>query len=397
MDNVVAVIMAGGKGSRLYELTKLRAKPAVPFAGKYKIIDFAIASVIHSEISDIKILTQYGSRSLDRHIKSFGFSSPIWGKRVECIPPQRIHSDWYTGTADAVYQNLDFIKENKEARRIVILAGDHIFNIDFRQVARFHDQKKSKFTVCALKMPVAEAAGNFGVLEVDDDFKVIGFSEKPIKPKEIPGQAGFCLASIGNYFADLDFISDLLKIDAENDMSDHDFGNDIIPILAKSKESIFAYDCLTNNIPGQSGFFWRDVGRIGIYHATHMDLLQLEPELNIHNEHWPLITFPDGLPPAKEARPCTCGGALVSGGCVRDNSFINMSVFGRNVKVVGSELENSIFFDNVHIENAKIKNAIIDEGVIVPPGEEIGFDREKDQDRFPVRDGIVIVPYGFVF
>ncbi|MBI3671211.1 glucose-1-phosphate adenylyltransferase [Candidatus Azambacteria bacterium] len=412
MRNVMAVVLAGGQGSRLMPLTLNRAKPAVPFGGKYVIFDFVMSSIINSDVRKTIILTQYGSQPLIDHIDKFGFSNPFYGSSVRVVPAQmRISKDWYKGTADAVFQNLEFISREKEISQVAILAGDHIYNIDLKQMKDFHDGMKSDFTVCALVVPSNEAAGNFGVIQVDDKHKIIGFEEKPEKPKEIPGRPGYCFVSMGNYIVHLDYLTKLLHEDSLNDLSEHDFGKNIIPKIVKSKGNLFAFDFSTNN----HSSYWRDVGRIGQYHAANMDLASNKPILNLYNENWPIRTFPDYLPLAKKTRDyrhvddpvapfknqCKDQNVMLSGGCILDAPLVlEMSIFGRNARVdFGASVIESVIFSGVKIgAHAKIVRSIIDEGIIIPEGILIGVNHDEDKERgFEVIDGITVVPKGYVF
>lgn len=401
MRNVIAVVLAGGRGERLMPLTNGRAKPAVPFAGKWTIFDFVMNSIINSEISKTMVLTQYGAQALIDHIEGFSFSNPLYGQSVKCVPAQmRIGSEWYKGTADAVFQNLGLISSNKEINIVAILAGDHVIKIDIRQVCEFHNKNKSMFTVCCLAMPSSEAAGNFGVVEVDENNRIIGFEEKPENPKEIPDRPGFSFVSIGNYVSDLQYLSNVLEDDAHSNVSSHDFGNDVIPKIIRTNDFIFAYDFGKNNIPGERHIYWRDVGRISTYHEVHMDLVSPEPELSLYNKEWPLRTFPDGLPPAKFVNPGQYEQLITSGGCIIDGACIEKSVLNREVRVeFGSQIYESILLDSVHISAwSKIERAIIGQGVYVPEGVCVGCNAEEDERRgLKVVDGITIVPEGFLF
>ena len=391
MSSTGVVILAGGLGSRLDPLTKKRAKPAVPFAGKYRIIDWALSNAINSSgISDIKVLTQKNARSLDLHVRSFNLNNFFWKKSIETIFAQNMV--WYSGTADAVFQNLDFIRENPNTKDVAILAGDHAGRFDIAQVRKFyneHQDGKPKFIVCVLKMPTEEAARNFGVVEVDENMKIIGFEEKPASPKEIPGEPGFCLGSLGIYFADLDFLSDILKSDSENISSSHDFGKDVIPDLIAQKEDVFAYDCSVMKIPGQDGFCWLDLGRPKEYHEANIELVKPWPNIDIYNPKWPLISL-DQRAPAKHT-----GKFIVSGGTIFDGDCdIELSVFGRGVKFTNSSCTASVFFDNVYIENSQIQKAIIDQNNHIV-NMRIGFDQKEDKENgIEWKDGIPIVPYG---
>ncbi len=319
----------------------------------------------------------------------------------------RTGKEWYAGTADAVFQNLDFILR-EGVKYVAILAGDHIYNIDLSQVLDYHKENGSQFTICAFSVESSKAAGNFGVLEVDDS-RVVGFEEKPLYPKEIPNNPGFSFVSMGNYVVDVEFLAEILKADAKNKASEHDFGKNIIPKIIRDGHGVFAYDFSKNNIEGQGHNYWRDVGRVSEYFEANMDLVQNKPVLNLYNKNWKIRTFPDHLPPAKVVRDFesltgTKGimmNFIAAGGCIFDApQIIKYAVFGREARVeFGAVVEESVAFDGVHIgANCTIKRTIIDEGVLVPDGTVVGINHLEDEKRgLIVKDGITIIPSGFEF
>jgi len=415
MSKVIAVVMAGGGGTRLRPLTQEMAKPAVPFGGKWRIIDFILSSIINSKVFKTLVLTQIHGETLRQHVHSFGFDNPMLGSYVRCVSPKMTQgNEWYRGTADAVFQNLDLIEGEKGIEDVLVLGGDHIYTIDLRQLYAYHLEKKAKLTICATIVALSEAS-NFGVIEVNEDLRIIGFEEKPEHPKEIPGMPGFCFASMGSYVADLPFLADVLRKDSKDISSEHDFGKDIIPYLVERGEDVFLYDFVNKNkITGQDVNSWIDAGRIGEYHFANMDLVKNKPELNLYNlENWPIRTVPDNLPPAKVVRNyLDIDGApnkekyrnsncISSGGCIFDAPLVlYMSVFHRNARVeFGSMIEESVVHDGVIIgENVRIKKAIICENVVISRDEDIGYDYEKDKARgLEVKDGITVVPCGYIF
>jgi len=402
LNDIIGIVLAGGRGDRLLPLTASRAKPSVPFGGKWIIADLALWSLYNSGIRTIKVLAQYISQPLIQHVQRSWPLRPYGDPHVEVVPAQmRVHDDWYRGTADAVYQNLDLICRKDGCFALTaIFAADHVFKIDVGQMREFHDKKHSLFTVCVKEMPTEDAAGKFGVLIVDTEDRIIGFEEKPEKPKEIPGKPGYCYASMGNYLADSLLLKEVLEKDSHDESSSHDFGNDVIPELIRVGVPMFAYNFAHNIVPGQEGPYWVDVGTIKSYWGANMDLVGPWPLLNLYSEEWPILPHPDSLPPAKYASVGNYEYMLAGGGCIIDGATISKSVLGRKVRVSqGAEIEESILFSGVHIGNdVRIRKAIIDEGNHIPNDTRIGFLEEEDKARgFKVKDGITIVPYNFSF
>lgn len=402
MNDVMGIILAGGAGERLKPLTAVRAKPAVPFGGKYRIIDFVLNNLINSGIRDIKILVQTLSQPLINHVSTLWPSAPVYNYYVQCIPAQkRMGEEWYKSTADAVYQNLNIFRDNPLFRRVAIFSGDHVFKMDASQLDRFHLDKGADFTISAMAVPV-EQAGRFGIIEVDDTGRVIGFQEKPQHhPREIPGRPGFCLTSMGNYLADIPQLIEAISEDAKFLQSSHDFGKDVIPFMLKQGLRMFAYDFAENRIPGEAHVYWRDVGTIKSYWEATMDLVSIEPEINLYNPLWPVKTSPDFMPPAKWVmRQSLLDNAIVSGGCVVTQAEISNSVLSQMVRVEkNAQVRDSVIFADVVIgEGAKVQRAIIDKNVLVPPHSRIGYSAEEDIARgFKVTDGITVVPKNYVF
>ena len=399
MDDVVAFLLAGGRGNRLHPLTADRAKPAVPFGGKWFIIDPALYSLYHSGLDTIKVLTQYNSQRLIQHTRGWP-RRPDAEEYVEVIPAQQqTGGDWYTGTANAVHQNLSQIDDFD---LVAVFSGDHIFKFDASQMREFHDAKKADFTICAMELPVHEAAERFGVIVVDEKSRVVDFQEKPKHPAEIPGKPGFCYASMGNYIAGANVLRDVLTEDADNTTSSHDFGNDVIPMMVRGGLSVYVYNFAENKVPDQEKPYWVDVGTIGSYHQANMDLAGENPALNLYSREWPIMTPPDKEPPAKPARRSTVEYSLFSGGDILDGTSVVNSVLGRRVIAnYGSEIKECIFFDHVIIgEGTKMSRTIVCEDVIIPPHITIGYSKEEDRKRGIIIDpdsDIRVIPRGFKF
>ncbi len=401
MDNVLAVVLAGGKGSRLEPLTRDRAKPAVPFGGAYRIIDFTLSNCLNSRIRKILVLTQYKAASLDRQI-NIGWRHLFCrelGEFIDVVPPQqRIDENWYLGTADAVYQNIYTI-EKERPEYVVILAGDHIYKMDYQKLVAEHIKNKADLTVASLRVRKEDAVA-FGVMEVDAEHRVVGFEEKLPNPKTIPGDPEHCLASMGIYVFTANVMFDQLCRDATLDDSKHDFGHSIIPAIIHSHR-VFAYPFLDEN--KKSDAYWRDVGTIDAYFEANMDLVQIDPLLNLYDASWPLRTYQGMYPPPKfvfagegqDARrgqaldSVVCMGSIVSGGTVA------RSIVGPNCRINSYALvEDSILFEGVNVgRHAKVRRAIIDKGVHIPPGIEIGYNLEQDRQRgFTISEqGIVVI------
>jgi glucose-1-phosphate adenylyltransferase len=401
MQGVLAVVLAGGKGSRLEPLTRDRAKPAVPFGGAYRIIDFTLSNCINSGIRKMLVLTQYKAMSLDRHINRTwrNFLCHELGEFVDVVPPQqRVDEHWYQGTADAVYQNI-YTVEKEHPDYVVILAGDHIYKMDYLKLVDYHRETRADATVAALSVPVAEAAGQFGVMEIDPEWRIRGFEEKPARPKTIPGDPQRCLASMGIYVFSTRFMFEQLCLDATRQESQHDFGRNVIPSLIDTHR-VFAFPFRDEN--RKQDAYWRDVGTLDAYFEANMDLVTVDPLLNMYDQHWPIRTYHPNLPPPKfvfaETREggrrgqaldsIVCLGSVVSGGTVE------RSILGPNTRVNSySHVEDSILFEGVDIgRHAKVRRAIIDKGVHIPAGTEIGYDHALDAQRgFTVSEGGVVV------
>jgi glucose-1-phosphate adenylyltransferase len=402
---VLGIVLAGGKGTRLYPLTKERAKPAVPFGGKYRIIDFVLSNFINSGIYSIYVLTQFKSQSLLQHLSEGWQFGPLLKTQFVIPVPAQMRSvgeTWYQGTADAIYQNLNLV-EQAEPDVVAIFGGDHIFRMDITAMIEYHAQKKAAVTVAAI--PVERRyATEFGVIETDADARVIAFHEKKADAPTIPGDPEQVYASMGNYVFSIGALVRELKEDAANESSSHDFGRDILPKLAGGGH-IFAYDFNANSIPGEEAdgaAYWRDVGTIDAYYEANMDLRSVKPALNLYNRKWPLRTssYPD--PPAKftfdeQNRRGEAIDSIVSGGCILAGGSVHNSVLFRGVKVhTGAVVEDCVILDKCDIgRRARVRRAILDKNVHVAEGDCIGYDLEFDRRRHHVTDsGIVVVEGG---
>lgn len=408
IEDALVMILAGGEGKRLYPLTKDRAKPAVPFGGRYRIIDFVLNNFINSGFYKIKVLTQYKSDSLNKHITRGWALSPFLNQYVDLCPAQmRTGSDWYRGTADAIYQNIFHIKD-EDPDYVCIFGGDHIYKMDVSQMLAYHKLKGADLSISAIPIPIEEAH-EFGIIEVDDDWKLVNFVEKPkYTPKSIPGNPNMCLASMGNYIFNKDILLDALTRDVAIEASSHDFGKNVIPMLLNEGKKIYIYNFNENSFSGmspQERGYWMDVGSIDAYWQANMDLLDYDPELNLYSQEWPLRTFNYNYPPAKfiweeGERVGMATNSMVSEGCIVSGAGLSRCILSPKVKVNSfSQISESILMENVEIGRySKIKRAIIDKNVVVPPNTKIGFNREEDEKRgFHVSpNGITVVPKGAI-
>ena len=394
--------MAGGRGPRLHPLTRDRAKPAVPFGGKYRIVDFVLSNMVNSQIYSIYLLVQFRSQSLIEHLKDgWQFGRILHDHFIVPVPAQmRMGENWYQGTADAIFQNLNLIDDFKPDL-IAVFGADHIYRMDIQQMIAFHVDRKAAVTVATLPVSVEEA-DQFGVLDVDSGLRVFGFDEKPSSPRSMPGAPGKCLASMGNYLFDPQVLRTALIEDAENADSHHDFGRDLIPALI-DRVPVYAYNFMTNRIRGDSEenlAYWRDVGTVDAYYEANMDLRDAKPHLNLYNPFWPLRTAYYNQPPAKfvfneESRRGMSVHSVISEGCIISGGSIRNSILGRSVFVHSySDIDDSVVMDYCNIgRHARIRRAIIDKNVHIPEGEVIGYDLDQDRKRFFVTDsGIVVIP-----
>jgi glucose-1-phosphate adenylyltransferase len=392
---LTTIIMAGGKGERLFPLTRDKAKPAIVFGGLYRIIDFTLSNCLNSGIRRIYVLSQYGSLSLDIHLRlTWDIFRPDLGEFIYSVPPQQITVNrWYRGTADSIYQNLKLLDEERP-RHVLILSGDHVYKMDYQAMLAFHLAKGADLTVAAVPAPRQEASA-FGILHVDKDNRVIGFLEKPADPPGMPGNPDMSLVSMGVYvFAAETLVRELIA-DAKNKESQHDFGRNIIPHMV-GKKKVFAF----NFVEPATGdpAYWRDIGQLDAYFQAHMDLVGERPVFDLYSDDWPMRSQLTLTPPTKylsHKKPVEITDSLISSGCELHEAKVNRAVLSPRVRVgKGAHIEEAIIWNNVRVGvGAKIRRAIIEDGVMIPPRFTIGYDRQADASRFPVTDGgIVVVP-----
>jgi len=393
--NTLALIMAGGRGQRLKQLTQWRAKPAVPFGGKFRIIDFPLSNCINSGIRRVGVLTQYKSHSLMLHMqRSWGHLRGEFGEFVELLPAQqRIESSWYSGTADSIYQNLDIIRSHSP-EYVLILAGDHVYKMDYGEMLAKHVETKADVTVGCIEVPL-EKASAFGVMEVDDSYRIRSFVEKPDDPKPLPGKQDEALCSMGIYIFNTDLLFELLIRDADSRNSSHDFGKDVIP-HAIEKYCVYSYPF--TNEKSQIQAYWRDVGTVDAFWEANLELIGVLPELNLYDDDWPIWTHQEQLPPAKFIfddgdRRGMAVDSMVSGGCIISGALVSHSLLFSNVTVEDySKVDSSVILPDVTIgKNCQIFHAIIDKGCEIPDGTIIGHDLEQDKKRFYVSPGGVVL------
>jgi glucose-1-phosphate adenylyltransferase len=396
VDDALVIVLAGGAGERLYPLTRERAKPAVYFGGPYRIIDFVLSNCINSGLRRIFIATQYKSLSLNRHIRmGWSIVSEEMGEFIEILPPQkRVGEHWYLGTADAVYQNLySIVRENPS--HVIVLAGDHVYKMDYSKMLRAHQERGAAVTIATIEMPRTESR-RFGILQVDEAERVIGFQEKPENPILIPGSPELGLASMGIYIFNIEFLVRALEADAARPTT-HDFGKDIIPALIK-EAPVYSYRFYDEN--KKAAKYWRDIGTIDAYFDANMDLVQVNPEFNLYDPEWPLRTYQIQAPPAKfvfAEQGQRCGQALdsiIAAGCIVSGSTISGSILCPNVRVHSfCHIDQSLLMPGVRVgRHARIRRAIIDRDVFIPRGALIGYNREEDVRRHTVSEqGVTVV------
>jgi glucose-1-phosphate adenylyltransferase len=405
LQKTLAMILAGGEGRRLAPLTQERAKPAVPFGGRYRIIDFVLSNFANSGVLRMKILTQYKSDSLNTHITRGWHLSHMLGQFVESVPAQqRTGPEWYRGSADAIYQNLNLVTD-EEPQYVFVFGADHIYRMDVQQMLDFHIQQKADCTVAAIPVPIEEAS-SFGIITADETGRMVDFQEKPKNPQPMLGNPRACLVSMGNYLFTTEALVREIVRDAGKD-SAHDFGKSIISEMHK-RTRVAVYDFATNQVPGQGPNeigYWRDVGDLDTYYECNLDLVAVDPKLSLYNDRWPIYTAPTSTSaPVKfvfaneeEGRVGRATDSLVSEGCIISGGGVNKSVLSPNVRINSfAEVDESILFEGVQVgRHARIRRAIIDKNVDIPPGLRIGYDPEEDRKRFFVsQKGIVVVPKG---
>ena len=405
--DVLIMILAGGEGSRLYPLTRHRAKPAVPFAGRYRIIDFVLSNFVNSGFYRIKVLTQYKSDSLNRHISRGWRLNAMLGFFVETVPAQmRTGREWFKGSADAIFQNLESITAENPSH-VCVFGADHIYKMDVRQMLDYHMRTGADCTIAAIPYPI-DKASEFGIVGVNDGWRMVDFEEKPAQPKSMPGDANRTLVSMGNYIFKISTLIEAIRKDASNPESSHDFGKDIIPMLFPT-ERVMVYDFSRNKVPNMHEReigYWRDVGNLDTYWECSMDLVSVSPIADIHNRSWPLLTNTMPAPPAKfvfadqkTKRIGLSTDSLVSEGCIISGGHIDKTILSPNVRINSfSRVEESILFDNVDVgRHVMIRKAIIDKNVRIPPYTQIGYDLEEDGKKYTISDGgLVVISKGTV-
>ncbi len=398
LRDTITMLLAGGQGERLYPLTAHRGKPSVPFGGKYRIIDFALSNCLNSGLRRVYILTQYKSDSLNQHIfEAWSIFNPELGEYIYSIPPQRkLNNEWYMGTANAIYQNLNLFSTDKKAKWVLILSGDHIYKMDYLKMLQHHVDVNADLSMACIEVP-AEEASRFGIVSVDEKYAVKSFTEKPADPQEIPDQPGFCFVSMGIYVFNANVLRDVFLEMETQKLKAHDFGKDVLPYMIKSGRNVFAYKFYDEN--NKTKPYWKDIGTIDSYYEASMDLISVTPEFNFYDNDWPMRTYQYQAPPAKTVshegervgrtlNSLICDGTIVSGG------LVERSLLGPNVKVNSfSYITDSIIMNNCNIgRHARIRRTIIDKNVLVPEGYEIGFDLEVDKKKFHVTEsGIVVI------
>ena len=404
MQDTLTVILAGGMGARLAPLTDNRAKPAVPFGGKYRIIDFTLTNCLHSGLRRILVLTQYKSHSLQKHLRDgWSIFNPELGEYITVVPPQMRKGDkWYSGTADAIYQNL-WLLSRSDAKYVVVLSGDHIYRMDYAPMLQRHKETGADLSIACMEVPVAEAP-NFGVMAIDENQRIVEFTEKPTQPSPLPNDPEKSLASMGIYIFTTDALIDALEQDADNPGSNHDFGQDIIPKLI-DKEKVYAHQFGGSTGRVSEDDYWRDVGTIDSLYQANMDLLQPVSPIDLYQRDWGIRTYEPQLPPARTTSSDTGNegifiNSLISNGVLIAGGSVQNSVLSSNVKINdGATVSASILFDDVEVgEYSQLLNCIIDKHVKIPPRTKIGVNRAEDAARFTISErGIVVVPESYKF
>jgi glucose-1-phosphate adenylyltransferase len=394
------MILAGGVGERLYPLTKVKAKPAVPFGGIYRIIDFTLSNCLHSGIRRIFVLTQHKSLPLDRHLW-LGWSSLFrteLGEFLATVPPQqRLVREWYRGTADAVFQNIDLLSHERP-KFVLILAGDHVYRMNYRAMLQFHLSKNAEVTIACTTVPIKDAS-RFGVMEVDENDKIIGFEEKPQKPKSLPNDPSHSLISMGIYLFNTETLVRAVIQDAKRTDSDYDFGKNVIPSLVQQGAQVFAFN-IRKELPPLF-HYWQDIGTLDSYYDAHMELVSPNPSFPLHDDEWTIRTYLPPLPPAVLKGDAVTRYCVVSPGCViEEGAIVEHSILSPGVYIgKGAVVRRSILLHRVRVsEGCHLEKVIVDEDVTIPQGEQIGVDLERDRKRFTVTErGVVIVPIGVAF
>lgn len=402
-EKILAMVLAGGKGERLYPLTQDRAKPAVPFGGIYRIIDFTLSNCLNSGIRRINLLTQYKSLSLNRHIfQGWNIFNPQLDEFVNLIPAQqRVGDDWYLGTADAIYQNV-YVLQQDRPDLILILSGDHIYKMNYREMIAYHLEKKADLTAAVIEMD-KRLSRDLGVLQVDEEYRIIGFEEKPAVPKTLPGNPDLILANMGVYIFNTEILARRVIEDTKDRNSQHDFGRNVIPAMV-NQDRVYAYSFRDEN--KKQGKYWRDIGTLDAYYEASMDLVAVDPQFNLYDARWPIRTYYPPLPPAKTVfdddgsnRVGASYDSIVSSGCIVSGGKVHRSILSPNVRIHSySEVRDSILMDGVEVgRGARISRAIIDKRIRVPKGYQIGFNLAEDAKKFTVtQSGIVVLSKGTI-
>ena len=398
--NTLALILAGGRGARLGPLTDWRAKPAVPFAGKFRIIDFSLSNCMNSGIRRVGICTQYKAQSLIRHVqRGWAFLDGRFNEFVELLPAQqRVTADWYKGTADAIYQNLDILRAHRPGL-VLVLAGDHVYKMDYARMLVEHCARRADMSIACIDVPLEQAKG-FGVMQIDETARIVGFQEKPARPRHVPGNASVALASMGIYVFDAAFLYEELMRDANDAASSHDFGKDIIPHLLDAGRRVYAHrfaDSCVNMIEGRP--YWRDVGTVDAFWEANLDLTHVTPDLNLYDQSWPIWTYQEHLPPAKfvfdeDGRRGAAVDSLVAGGCIISGSTVRRSLLFSDVRVHSfCTIEDSVVLGGCDIgRGCTVRRAVLDRKCDLPPGTRIGVDPARDRERYFVTErGITLV------
>lgn len=403
LRDTLTLILAGGQGERLLPLTKLRTKPSVPFGGKYRIIDFALSNCLNSGLRKIYVLTQYKSDSLNQHLyEAWSIFNPELGEFIYSVPPQqKVSNNWYLGTANAIFQNLNFLEAGKY-KWVLILSGDHIYKMDYLKMLQNHVDKKADLSIASMNVPT-DIANRFGVIEIDENYKVLSFLEKPANPPAIPDRPGESFVNMGIYIFNVQTLHNILKHMESEGIENNDFGKDVIPYMIKNGYEVVAYKFQDENKKEQP--YWVDVGTIDSYYAASMDLISVHPDFNLYDSNWPLRTKQLQYPPAKTLshegeRVGRVLNSLISDGTIVSGGLVERSILGFNVRINSyAYVTDSIIMDNVTINrHARIRRAIIDKNVVIPEHAEIGFDSDTDRKRFTVSEtGIVVIPKNYVF
>ena len=404
LDKTFSIVLAGGHGSRLLPLTDERAKPAVPFGGKYRIIDFTLSNCLHSGLRRILVLTQYKSHSLQEHLRDgWSIFNPELNEYITPVPPQmRSGENWYAGTADAIYQNLNLLEESG-AKHVIILSGDHIYRMDYAAIIKFHDKHNAAATVACMEVGLDEARG-FGVMSIDKNQRILAFEEKPAEPQATPDNPECALASMGIYLFNMKLLLKELVRDFEDPYSSHDFGQDILPRLI-NEQLVFAYPFGSHGGRVSQDMYWKDVGTLDAFYEANIALLEPMPPLNLYQRDWPIRSYSAQSPPARTVPGSDGHGGIifdssVAGGTVINGGTVNHSILSAWVRLEqGALVEESILFDNVTVgAGARLKRCIVDKHVRIPAGESIGYDLERDMQRFTITEkGVVVVGRRVVF